>query len=313
MHTSIFFIVASLSLCIASPIKKCHPKAYQAPFSDQHPETEEASTEVYVPPQPETYAYGPQQPVTEVASNINEPQYHGYGYDTSPPAPPAVTEVSPSTTTPCATSGQHPDEEVAPTTGAYEPPPPAVTTTTTIEVTASPTPTPDPETDTNDSGAGFSTLNENLVINPSFEEGVLCDVGESWCFVNGDDVPGWSSTSEIKLDMTGPAHDGKVSVELRRFLSQPIELVPGTDYELTFALSSNTCGNGKGYYTVYPQTGTSMEEINDHIFHFTGVKEREIVTKKFTATSSEYLLGFGSDSDSSCGPVIDNISLKKDQ
>jgi hypothetical protein len=159
---------------------------------------------------------------------------------------------------------------------------------------------------------GMSLPNENLIKNPSFEEGSLCaKVGhKSWCIVGQNEVPSWEATQgQIELDVTvWPAFEGRVSVDLspnkNSFLHQTVELVIGQDYVLTFALSSNTCGNGKGYYKI----GTD----SDREVKFTGIKKWQTIKAKFTATEVMTQIGFGSLSGSSCGPVIDDIKLLRD-
>jgi hypothetical protein len=151
--------------------------------------------------------------------------------------------------------------------------------------------------------AEMSLPNENLIKNPSFEQGALCK-GNAWCIVGQDKVPSWNATGrQIELDVTvWPAFEGKVSVDLspnrNAFLHQTVELVIGQDYLLTFALSSNTCGNGQGYYKI----GTNVDR-------FKGIKKWQTIEAKFTATEAMTRIGFGSLSGSSCGPVIDDIKL----
>jgi hypothetical protein len=165
-------------------------------------------------------------------------------------------------------------------------------------------PTPDPETVT--PPPEMSLPNENLIKNPSFEEGALCR-GRAWCIVGQNKVPSWNASGrKIELDVTvWPAFEGRVSVDLSpnrsSFLHQTVELVVGKDYVLTFALSSNTCGNGKGYYRI----GKNSER-------FKGVKKWQTIEAKFTATEVMTRIGFGSLSRNSCGPVIDDIKLLRD-
>jgi hypothetical protein len=167
------------------------------------------------------------------------------------------------------------------------------------------TPAPDVETET--PHPGMSVPNENLIKNPSFEEGTLCARRKSWCIVGQDKVPSWEATGgQIELDVTvWPAFEGRVSVDLSpnrsSFVNQTVELVVGQDYVLTFALSSKTCGNGKGYY----QIGTDSDR-------FKGIKKWQAIEAKFTATEVMTRIGFGSLSVNSCGPVIDDIKLFMD-
>jgi hypothetical protein len=166
-----------------------------------------------------------------------------------------------------------------------------------------------PDSETAAVPTGMSLPNENLIKNPSFEEGDLCARAgrKSWCIVGQDKVPSWEATGrQIELDVTvWPAFEGRVSVDLspnrNSFLHQTVELVIGQDYVLTFALSSNTCGNGKGYY----QIGTDFDR-------FKGIKKWQTIEAKFTATEVMTRIGFGSLSGNSCGPVIDDIKLLRD-
>ena len=166
------------------------------------------------------------------------------------------------------------------------------------------TPAPDAETVT--PPPEMSLPNENLIKNPSFEEGALCR-RRAWCIVGQNKVPSWDATGrKIELDVTvWPAFEGRVSVDLSpnrsAFLHQTVELVIGQDYVLTFALSSNTCGNGQGYYKI----GTNVDR-------FKGVKKWQTIEAKFTATEVMTRIGFGSLSRNSCGPVIDDIKLLRD-
>jgi hypothetical protein len=160
--------------------------------------------------------------------------------------------------------------------------------------------------------SGMTVPNKNLIKNPSFEEGNLCARAgsKSWCIVDQNKVPSWAATGhKIELDVTvWPAFEGRVSVDLspyrNSFLHQTVELVVGQDYVLTFALSSNTCGNGKGYYKI----GTD----SDREVKFTGIKKWQTIEAKFNATEVMTQIGFGSLSGNSCGPVIDDIKLLRD-
>jgi hypothetical protein len=86
--------------------------------------------------------------------------------------------------------------------------------------------------------------------------------------------------------------------------SEAVELVIGQDYLLTFALSSNICGNGKSYYKIGIDSDGGVK--------FTGIKKWQTIEAKFNATEVMTRIGFGSLSGSSCGPVIDDIKLLRE-
>jgi hypothetical protein len=134
-------------------------------------------------------------------------------------------------------------------------------------------------------------------------------------------VPNWQSTTGyIEIDLSvWPAYDGKASADLSpyadAFLFQTVDnLVAGHTYELSFALRKNPkCGggsDGKGYYSI----AASVEGVNSDagVTDFIGDEEWKIMKTTFTASSETYRIGFGSSSGSSCGPVIDSISLKRE-
>lgn len=155
----------------------------------------------------------------------------------------------------------------------------------------------------------------NLVKNWSFEQNAGC-AGKSWCIDSVSKVPFWqSSTGNIEIDLTvWPAHHGKASVDLSTtkpiMVYQELVLNPGQQYQLTFELRKNPCGNGKMFYKVAQvAAGVARGDSGTLFGEETGTVTWKTVTDRFTAENSRVNLIFGSESGDSCGPVIDSITL----
>jgi hypothetical protein len=303
MHISTLFILVSLSIssCFAAPLykrngikTKCphrHPQSDVLSAGQMSPAIEpsmpELSSSLPASQQAPTAIYGPSMPALSSALPVPPaaygPPYNGPSATQLASAQLPAVKEAPSVPTPCATE--------------------------------TPEPTPAPKTEV--LSTDVSLPNENLIMNPSFEEGALCEDGKSWCVVEQDTVPGWEATGgKIELDKSvWPAYEGKVSIDLApyadSYVHQVVKLCVGTKYELTFSLSMNKCGNGKGYYNIAPED----QDITDTsgMVEFTGFSEWHVIKRKFTATSETTRLGFGSLSGSSCGPVIDNIIVVRDE
>ncbi|KAL3893941.1 MAG: hypothetical protein SGCHY_005553, partial [Lobulomycetales sp.] len=156
----------------------------------------------------------------------------------------------------------------------------------------------------------------NMIENPSFEYNPGCG-GNSWCMVDDDQVPAWKATGgRIELDKTvWPAYNGDTSIDLstdrETILYQPLALVPGRRYRLNFALRKNECGNGKFFFKIAPQHEAVTKDSNE-IFpygRYTGTGQWRKVGQTFTVSHPNVNVMFGSDSGSSCGPVIDAVEV----
>ncbi|KAL3893942.1 MAG: hypothetical protein SGCHY_005554 [Lobulomycetales sp.] len=158
----------------------------------------------------------------------------------------------------------------------------------------------------------------NLVQNPSFETNPGCDGDKSWCFVDDYQVPNWKSTNNgvIEIDLTvWAAFEGAASTDLSpdadTIIYQALTLTPERQYTLKFALSKNPCGNGKFFFKIAPQTATVDSDVITLFPYgrYTGTNEWQEIEESFTVTEANVNLMFGSLAGSSCGPVIDDISI----